>query len=357
MKKRFDLSRIMKSKITWAVVAELLILLVCFIIRPDFFSISFQKSTGMLYGSLIDILNRSSEITIIALGMTLVIALAGTDLSVGALVAVSGALVLKLMRWDMTEYPTAGDYTVTPMLWAILAGIGLCALMGGFNGLLIAKFKLQPIIATLVLMVAGRGVAQIITNGRQMTTAYTPFKLISQGSFLCLPMPIIITAVIFLFMALLCRKTSFGMFVESVGVNPNASRVSGLNSTLIIFTVYMITGVLSGISGVIYSSRIGQNDSNNAGINYEMDAILAVVIGGTNMSGGKFSLTGTVIGSILIRTIVTFVYYFGVASEATMLFKALIVFVVIILQSEPVRNFMGKYKQAAKVAMGGEMRA
>ncbi|MEG0936261.1 MAG: ABC transporter permease, partial [Clostridia bacterium] len=118
--KRFDKDRILKSKLTWAIIAEALILLVCFIIRPEFFSISYQPSTGMLYGSLIDILNRSAEITIIAMGMTLVIALGGTDLSVGALVAVAGALALKFLRWDVNQYPTPGDYTIMPFILVIL---------------------------------------------------------------------------------------------------------------------------------------------------------------------------------------------------------------------------------------------
>ena len=140
-------------------------------------------------------------------------------------------------------------------------------------------------------------------------------------------------------MALFVRKTAFGTFVESVGVNKNASRLSGISSDAVIMIVYALTGLLSGIAGLIYSSRIMSNDSNNAGINYEMDAILAVVIGGTAMTGGKFSLLGTFIGSIIIRTIVTFVYYFGIVAEATMAFKALIIAVVIILQSEPVREY------------------
>ncbi len=227
----------------------------------------------------------------------------------------------------------------------LVAALGVSCLFGAFNGLLISKGGMQPIIATLVLMVAGRGVAQIITNGRQMTIDYTPFKFLSQGSVLFLPMPIIITAIVVALMVLFCRKTSFGMFVESVGVNASASRVSGLNSSRIIMIVFILTGFLSGISGLIYSSRIMQNDSNNAGLNYEMDAILAVVIGGTNMAGGKFNLGGTVIGSIIIRTIITFVYYFGIASEATMAFKALIVAVVIVLQSEPVQRAISKRRQ------------
>ena len=338
-KKKFDLSVITRSKITWAVIAEILILLVCFIIRPDFFSISIQKSTGVLYGSLIDIFNRSAEITIIAMGMTLAIALGGTDLSVGALVAVSGAMSLKLMRWDVLEYSTPGDYTVKPFWMAILLPLTICLLMGLFNGLLISKGGMQPFIATLILMVSGRGVAQILTSGKQFTTMYSPFRVIGQGNLGPIPMPIVIMTIVCLLMALFVRKTAFGTFVESVGVNKNASRLSGISSDAVIMIVYALTGLLSGIAGLIYSSRIMSNDSNNAGINYEMDAILAVVIGGTAMTGGKFSLLGTFIGSIIIRTIVTFVYYFGIVAEATMAFKALIIAVVIILQSEPVREY------------------
>ena len=342
MSKKLNLSSIMQSKVTWAVIAEALILLVCFIIRPDFFSISYQPSTGMLYGSLIDIINRSAEITIISMGMTLVIALGGTDLSVGALVAVAGAIALKFLRWDVLVYTTPGDYTVCSYFLVLLVPLVVCALMGLFNGFLVSNGGIQPIIATLILMVCGRGVAQILTDGKQFTTGYSPFRFIGQGSFLYLPMPIIITIIVVVAVALFTRKTAFGAFVESVGVNPSASRLSGIKSDNIILIVFMITGLLSGIAGLIYSSRIMSNDSNNAGLNFEMDAILAVVIGGTNMAGGKFSLVGTLIGSLIIRTIVTFVYYFGIVAEATMAFKALIIAVVIVLQSAPVREYFAK---------------
>ncbi len=350
-KKNFDLSGIMQSKVTWAVIAEALILLVCFLIRPDFFSISYQPSTGMLYGSLIDIVNRSAEITIIAMGMTLVIALGGTDLSVGALVAVAGAIALKFLRWDVLTYNTPGDYTVYPYVLVLTVPLIVCALMGLFNGFLVAKGGIQPIIATLILMVCGRGVAQILTDGKQFTTGYSPFRIIGQGSFLYLPMPIIITIIVVIAVALFTRKTAFGAFVESVGVNPSASRLSGIKADNVILIVFMITGLLSGIAGLIYSSRIMSNDSNNAGLNFEMDAILAVVIGGTNMAGGRFSLAGTVVGSLIIRTIVTFVYYFGIVAEATMAFKALIIAVVIVLQSEPVRKYFAK---RASLKAGGQ---
>lgn len=357
MRRKFDYERIVRSKIFWAVVAEALILTVSVILRPDFLKIEINRTTGMLYGVPIDILNRSAEITIISMGMTLVIALGGTDLSVGALVAVSGAMALKFLRWDVLLYPTPGDYTIMPFYLVILVPLLVCTLMGAFNGLLISKLGMQPIIATLILMVAGRGIAQITTNGKQYTTLFTPFQQIAQGYFLKLPMPIFITLAVVLLVALFTRRTSFGMFVESVGVNPSASRLSGLQSSRIILIAYTLTGLLSGISGLIYSSRISSCDSNNAGINYEMNAILAVVIGGTSMSGGKFSLMGSLIGSLIIQTIVTLVYFFGVVSEAIMAFEAMIIAVVIVLQSEPVRKAMASRRRNRKNAIGGAVRA
>jgi len=158
-------------------------------------------------------------------------------------------------------------------------------------------------------------------------------------------------------MILFVRKTSYGMFVEAVGINPNASRVSGLRSGVIIMIAYIITGLLSGVSGLIYASRISSNDSNNAGLGYEMDAILAVVIGGTSMTGGKFTLVGTMVGSIIIRTITTLVLYFGIVSEAIMAFKALIIAGVIVLQSEPVRRAIARRRERRHMNMGGELHA
>ena len=345
---------IFKNKLAWAVVAELLILIVAGILEPSFFKIELNQTTGMLYGSLIDIVNRSAEITIIAMGMTMVIALGGTDISVGALVAVAGAFALKFLRWDVTLYPTPGDYTVYPFILVIVVPLIICTLMGLFNGVLIGKFKLQPIIATLILMVAGRGIAQIATNGKQFTTGYTPYRFIGQGSMFALPFPIIITIVVCAAVMIFVRKTAFGTFVESVGVNPSASRVTGLKSDRIIMIVYTLTGFLSGIAGLIYSSRISSCDSNNAGVNYEMDAILAVVLGGTSMTGGKFSLTGTIVGSLIIRTITTLVYYFGITSESIMAFKAAIILVVIVIQSEPFGKWMAT--RNARKQKAGELR-
>ncbi len=353
MKKKFDFDRIVRSKVFWAAVAEALILIVSVILRPDFLKVEINPTTGMFYGVPIDILSRAAEIMIISMGMTLVIALGGTDLSVGALVAVSGAMALKFLRWDVTQYPTPGNYTVMPFILVILVPLLVCTLMGAFNGFLISKLGMQPIIATLILMVAGRGIAQITTNGKQFTTMYTPFQQIGQGYFLKLPMPIIIAAVVVAAMVIFTRKTSFGMFVESVGVNPSASRVSGLRSSRIVMIAFILTGFLSGISGLIYASRISSCDSNNAGVNYELSAILSVVIGGTSMSGGKFSLAGTVLGSLILQTIITLVYFFGIVSEAILAFEAMVIAVVIVLQSEPVQKLITSGMRRRREMKGG----
>ncbi len=360
MKRTLNGSGFLRSKLFWAIVAEVLILLVGFLLRPDFLSIQLRTlgdGTKVLYGTPIDIFNRAAEITIIAMGMTLVVALGGTDISVGALVAVSGAIALKFLRWDVLIYNTPGDYTVKPFIFVIFVPLVTCTLLGLFNGTIIAKLKIQPIIATLILMVGGRGIAQIVTNGKQFTTQYTPFKFIGNGSMLGIPVPVWITLIVVVSVMVFVRKTSFGMFVEAVGINPSASHVSGIRSDTIIMIAYVLIGFLSGVAGLIYSSRISSCDSNNAGQGYEMDAILAVVIGGTSMTGGKFSLFGTVIGSLMIRTITTLVLYFGVVSEAIMAFKAMIIAVVIVMQSEPVRNAIAKRRTKKKLALGGELHA
>ena len=210
MKHGLKWETLLRSKLFWAVVAELLILLVGFIIRPDFLNIqirTLEDGTRVLFGTPIDILNRSSEITIIAMGMTLVLALGGTDISVGALVAVSGAIALKFLRWDVLVYTTPGDYTVMPFAYALLVPLAVCTLMGLFNGTLVARLKIQPIIATLILMVGGRGIAQIVTNGKQFTTQYTPFKH-RQRKHPGIPLPIIITLVVVVAMLVFVRRTS-----------------------------------------------------------------------------------------------------------------------------------------------------
>ncbi len=333
------------SKVFWALMALALLLVVSVLIDPNFFKLSVQRDTGMLYGSLVDIVNRASEIMIIAFGMTLVIAVTGgTDLSVGAVVALSGAVAVALIRGDTVM---ADNASAAPFGLVILAPLLVAAVCGLWNGLLVAKAGIQPIIATLILMVAGRGMAQLITGARLLTTGFPPFLAIGRGHFLSIPIPVWIWIAVLALMLLVTKFTSLGIFIEAIGINRSASRYAGVNATGVIILTYVITGVCAGVAGLMYASRIGVADANNAGLYYELDAILAVVIGGTSMTGGKFSLVGTMIGALIIRTIITMVYYFGIAAEATMVFKAAIVVAVILLQSAPVRQFFAQRKKGA----------
>ncbi len=295
---------------------------------------------GRLYGRLIDILNRSCSLVILSLGMTFVIATAGIDISVGAVVAISAAVVCSLLGGR-------GDGVAeTPMFLAILAAIGVGIFCGIWNGLLVAKFKIQAMVATLILMTAGRGVAQLMTGGQIITVYYKPFEYISgviPGNIL--PTNIFIALAMVLLVAFLMKKTSIGLFIQSVGINPTAARYAGINVTMVIFLVYAFSGLCAGVSGLIESSLIRAADANNAGLNMEMDAILAVALGGTLLSGGKFYIGGSVVGAITIQTLTTTMYALGVSSDQLPVVKAAAVIIICLIQSKKAQEMFAAWKE------------
>ncbi|MDR1978284.1 MAG: ABC transporter permease [Synergistaceae bacterium] len=321
------------SKIFSPLLALFAILLFNIFLNPGFLSITIVN--GHLYGQLIDILNRAVPVMILATGMTLVIATAGTDLSCGALLALSGALAVSLIRGDST---VLNADTAMPFAAVILISLVVTSLCGLWNGFLVAKLGIQPIVATLIFMTAGRGIAQLITGARNLTTSYEPFSVIGQGWFLGLPVPLFIAAGVFLAVWYFARRTAFGLFVEAVGVNASAARYSGINSSLVIMVVYTISGFCAGVAGLIYASNIMCADATNAGLNYELDAILAVVLGGTSMMGGRFYLGGTVIGALIIMALTKSIYAFDVAPESALVVKAFVVVFVVMIQSPLYRS-------------------
>ncbi len=329
--------KITGSKAFSAVIALGAILLFNLVLNPDFFQITIKE--GHLYGSLIDILNRSVPIMILAIGMTFVIATGGTDLSVGAIVALAGAVAVSLIRGD-TE--VLNEVSAMPLALVILITLGIATLAGVWNGLLIAFIEIQPIVATLVFMVAGRGIAQLITGARTLTTNFHPFSIIGQGWFLGLPVSLFIVVIVASLVLLLAKKSAFGMFVESVGISRSASAYSGIRAKLILVVVYGISGLCAGIAGLVVGSNIMCADANNAGLNYELDAILAVVIGGTAMTGGKFSIQGSMIGALVIQSLTTSIYAFDVPPEVTLVVKALVVVMVVLIQSKPFKEGVKK---------------
>ncbi|MHC5559198.1 ABC transporter permease [Kocuria sp.] len=322
--------QLVRHRLFWPAIALVALLAANTINDPGFLSIRMQD--GHLFGALIDIMRNGAPLLLVALGMTLVIATRGIDLSVGAVVAIAGAVALTFI----------GSSPEPGALSTVLAGVGialaLSLVLGVWNGFLVSVLGIQPIIATLVLMTAGRGIAMLITEG-QITTITSPaYKVIGAGYWLGLPVSILIAGGIFALVALLTRRTALGMLIESVGINPEASRLAGLRSRSITWTVYTLTALFAGLAGLMISSNVMAADANNAGLFIELDAILAVVIGGTSLAGGKYSLSGTLIGVFIIQTLTLTVTTLGVSPSVTPLFKAIVVIAVVLMQSPIARR-------------------
>jgi simple sugar transport system permease protein len=345
MKKPLNLSlrwrNIVESRLFFPVVALLLILLFDFIFIPGFFSI--ENRDGNFYGSLIDILRNGSTVSLLAIGMTLVIATGGVDLSVGAVMAISASVAGILMNpsalWNEVFFVTDPTYTFQP-LWVVIGAAILVAIICGlWNGMLVAYMKIQPMVATLILMIAGRGIAQLITNGLRVQITYRPFAYIGQG-WIILPFSLYIVAFVLILTWLLTRKTAIGMFIESVGINFRSSFFSGIKEKNIKLMVYTFCGLCAGIAGLGACSNVKTSDANNIGLFTELDAILAVVIGGTSMAGGRFSLAASVVGALVMQAVTQSMYAIGVPAFALQAIKAVVVILVILLFSEQVRSLV-----------------
>jgi len=321
------LFKLYNMTIFWPLMCLICIIFINFIINPGFLKI--EMKDGHLFGSLIDILNRASPLILISLGMTLVIAVQGIDISVGSVIAISACV-------SATVIVSNG-----PVILAIAAGILAGLLCGFWNGFLVAYIGVQPMVGTLILYIVGRGIAQLITDGKILTFSNESFIFLGTG-FLLIPIPVYIAMAVTLIMYLIIRKTSLGLFIEAIGVNREASRFSGINSTKVIFALYAICGLLAGLAGLIICANIKSADANNAGQWLELDAILSVVIGGTSMSGGRFYLGGTVVGALFIQSLTTTIYSIGVPPEVTLVVKAIVVISVVLIQSPIFRNMLSR---------------
>lgn len=328
-----------KGRLFWPLVALFLMVMVNFYFNHDFFNIRIVN--GGLFGSVIDIFNRAAPVMLIAMGMTLVIATRGIDISVGATVAISGAIAAALIGGTLEIKDGVQTYVSnTPMSLAIIAALIVGLVCGLWNGFLVAGIGMQPIIATLILMVAGRGVAQLITGGQIVTVYYEPFFFFGNGFLFGIPFAIYLVAVVAIILLLLVHRTALGLFIQAVGLNPIASRFSGISARALIFWVYGFCGVTAAIAGVVVASNVKSADGNNAGLMMELDAILAVALGGTSLDGGRFSLVGTLIGALILQTLQYAIYSLGVPPEINLVVKAIVVFAVCLIQSEALRNML-----------------
>jgi len=338
---RQSLSACIRHRLFWPCVTLILLCLTNFYFNHSFFDIEIKN--GALYGSVIDILNRAAPLMLVAMGMTLVIATRGIDISVGATVAISGAVVASLIGGSLVIQNGVQTYVSNvPMSLAILGALAVALLCGLWNGLLVAGAGMQPIIATLILMVAGRGIAQLITGGQIVTIYYEPFFFIGNGFLLGIPVSLYIVALVLVILLLLMHRTALGMFIQAVGINPVATRFSGISARALVFWVYAFCSVTAGIAALIITSNVKSADGNNAGLLLELDAILAVALGGTSLAGGRFSLMGTLIGALIIQTLTYAIYSLGVPPEINMVVKALVVFGVCLIQSSALREMLSR---------------
>ncbi|MFM9433081.1 galactofuranose transport system permease protein [Janthinobacterium sp. CG_23.3] len=326
----------LRHRLFWPCVTLFLLAMVNVAFNPNFFHLEIKS--GHLYGSVVDILNRAAPLMLVAMGMTLVIATRGIDISVGAVVAISGAVAASLIGGALEMQNGVQVYaSKTPLLLALAAALGVSLLCGLWNGVLVAGAGMQAIIATLILMVAGRGVAQLISDGQIITIYYEPFFFIGGGFLFGLPFALFIVLGVFLLLLVLMRHTALGLFIQAVGINPAAARFAGLNARALILCVYAFCGLCAGIAGLVIASNVKGADGNNAGMLLELDAILAVTLGGTSLAGGKFSLLGSLIGALIIQTLTYAIYSMGVAPEVNLVVKAAVVFTVCLIQSDTTR--------------------
>jgi len=367
------LKRIVHSRLFFPLVCLALVLLLNVIVTvattgspgPIF---QIVLTNGTLNGPLITILNRSSELVILALGMTICVSCsAGTDISVGAVMAFSGSVSIWLLGFGTLPQ---NDYHVkayvVPYVVGLLAALLIGAICGLWNGFLVSKLRIQPMVATLILFTGGRGLAKVVADGQIDKVDVPSYKWL--GNFIQndagqnivpLPTPIFIALAMVVVTALVLRYTALGMNVQAVGINNRASRIMGLKSTRLILLAYVFCGVCAGIAGIIATSRIGGIDANNCGKLIELDAILAVALGGNSLAGGKFSLSGSVIGAITIQALTTVLYSINVSADQLPFYKAVVVVIIVIIQSPESRpmweRFKARFRHATHVqTIGGE---
>ena len=300
------------------ILAFLAILLADRLVSPQFFDIRLQD--GRLFGSVVDVFNRGAPVALLSLGMVLVIATRGIDLSVGAVMAIAGAVAASLV--DSHSVPLA-----------LGAALGVGVLCGLWNGFLVAVLRIQPIVATLILMVAGRGIAQLITEGRIVTFSSPQLAWFGNGSVLGIPAPVAITLGMLVLTLLLVRGSALGVLIEATGANARASELAGIGTWAVTIAAYVWCGLCSSVAGVIAAADILGADANNAGLWLELDAILAVVIGGTSLFGGRFSLILAVTGALIIQAMNTGILLSGYRPELNLVVKAVVVIAVLLLQS------------------------
>lgn len=298
-----------------SLIALLFLVVVVSFLNPNFFTVD----------NILNILRQTSINAIIAVGMTLVILTAGIDLSVGSVLALCGAFAASLIALEVPVF------AAVPI--ALLAG----AVLGGISGIIIAKGKVQAFIATLVTMTLLRGVTMVYTDGRPISTGFTDtadaFAWFGTGYALGIPVPVWMMVIVFAAAWYLLNHTRFGRYVYAMGGNESAARLSGINVDRIKMGVYAICGLLSALAGIIVTSRLSSAQPT-AGMGYELDAIAAVVLGGTSLMGGKGRIMGTLIGALIIGFLNNALNLLDVTSYYQMIAKAVVILLAVLVDNK-----------------------
>ena len=326
--------RLFERPLFWPLLALLVLLIANGLFNPGFLAV--QIRDGHLYGTLVDIANRAAPLALVSLGMTLVIAVRGLDISVGAVLAIAATVAV----WTITRLGAEGGESLLPLLAAMGAALGVATLCGLWNGMLVVKVGMQPIVATLILMVAGRGFAQLISDGQILTVYDTSYAFLGRGFLFGLPFALFVVAAVFIALQLLLTRTALGLFVRAIGENPQAAHMAGVRARTLTPALYAFCGFCAGMAGLLVSSNVASADANNAGQLLELDAILAVSLGGSALAGGRFSLAGTLVGALIIQSLTTTIYSIGVPPQVNLLVKAVLVIGVLLLQAPRFRSQM-----------------
>lgn len=333
------LASIVRRQIFIPIAALLILAIFNFIVDPSFFKITLgHNSEGdpILSGNIISIIDYGSELAILAIGMTLVTAASrGQDISVGAAIAISGSVVLRVLCGTNSR----PDTLQAPIIVAFLISCLVAMAFGAFNGTLVSVFKIQPMVATLILFTAGRSIAAWINNNELPVVSDRTFTYF--GGYIPgipIPTPFFIAIACFILTWLALKFTNLGLYVQSVGINEKTSRLNGLNPALIKFVTYVILGLCVAIAGFIKVSRLSTINYSVVAKDIEMDAILAVALGGNSLSGGKFNISASILGAYVIQFLTTTLYKFQVQSDALPAYKAVVVIALVILSAPIVRE-------------------
>lgn len=344
------LSGLLRNQICIPLAALLLLLLFNLIVDPSFFRITLEHNSAgnpVLSGFLIRILDNGSELAILAIGMTLVTAASGgQDISVGAATAIAGSMLLRVLCGNNSRPETIQ----APIIVAFLVSCVVAMLFGAFNGVLVAYFKIQPMVATLILYTAGRSIAAWINNNELPIVNDTTFTYF--GSFIPgipIPTPFLIAVVCMIVITLVLKFTNLRLYTQSVGINANSARLNGLNPELIKVLSFVILGLCVAVVGLIKVSRISSINYSVVAKDIEMDAILAVALGGNALSGGKFNMAASIIGAYVIQCLTTTLYKFKVQSDALPAYKAVVVIVLVVSSAPVVREWFSSLWKKLKL--------